>query len=62
MLYAENCNTPTFKHESYDSALQEAKRLTVNLKVPVYILEVRQKVYKQEFVIENFTKEDEIPF
>ena len=62
MLYAEHCDTPTFKHTTYESALTEAKRITVTLKVPVYILEARQRVSKVEYTITDLTKEDELPF
>lgn len=62
MLYAENCNSPTYKHETYQKALEEAKRLTEMLKVPIYILEARQKIQKNAFIITDFKREDELPF
>ena len=62
MIYAENCDLPTYKHKDYESALTEAKRLTTNLKVPCYILEARQVITKNDFIIVQLTREDELPF
>lgn len=39
MVYAEGGNTPTVKHEDYDTALEEAQRLSDKLRVPCYVLE-----------------------
>lgn len=62
MLYAQNKNTPTFKHDSYESALAEAKRLTEKLNTPVYVLQARQKIEKQAFVTTTLIDNDELPF
>ena len=39
MVYAEGKETPAVKHEDYDTALQEAQRLSDKLRVPCYVLE-----------------------
>ena len=38
MLYAEGKSSPTLRHFSYESALNEATRLAQELGTPVYIL------------------------
>ncbi len=62
MIYAEHNNMPVFKHPTYNSALEEAKRLTTILKVPCYILEAMQVVKKSDFVITDLQRENELPF
>lgn len=62
MLYAENQAMPTFKHQNYDSALTEAKRLSEALGVKIYILEARQSVKSSRFEIITLQKENELPF
>ena len=44
MIYVEGKDSPTFKHESYDSAIYEAERLARKTKKQVYILQAIQKV------------------
>lgn len=62
MIYVEGGNTPTYKHETYKQALEEAKRLTQRLNKPAYILEARQKIEMQLFNIEDLAREGELPF
>lgn len=62
MIFAENCNVPTYKHVSYQNALAEAKRLSEKLNVPCYILEARQKIVKNVFQITDLERPDELPF
>lgn len=44
MIYVEGKDSPTIKHESYDSAIYEAERLARKTKKQVYILQAIQKV------------------
>ena len=44
MIYVEGKDSPTIKHESYDSAIYEAERLARKTKKQVYVLEAIQKV------------------
>lgn len=44
MIYVEGKNSPTIKHESYNSAIREAERLARETGYKVYVLEAIQKV------------------
>lgn len=44
MIYVEGKDSPTIKHESYDSVIYEAERLARKTERQVYILEAIQKV------------------
>ncbi len=42
MIYAEGGNSPTYKHETFKSAVDEAKRLCLLTNERTHILEVKQ--------------------
>ena len=62
MLYAQNGGIPFYIHDTYESALQESKRLADKLDRPIFILQARQKVEKVKHSIEMLTDTDELPF
>jgi hypothetical protein len=66
MVFIENQSTPTFQHESYESALTEGKRLSKKTGMKAFILKAVSSVELNEFLIqplENSPFDDEdLPF
>ena len=42
MIYVDGADSPTFKHETHKDAVDEAKRLCLQMEKRTYILEVKQ--------------------
>lgn len=65
MVYLEEGRTPVFKHESYESALKEARRLAKEHERKAYVLgtitSVELSLFKEECVTVNEIK-DYFPF
>ena len=59
MCYVEGGNSPTYKHHSLESATTEAKRLADVTGKEVYILEARNCVKLNKYLIESC--DEEIP-
>ncbi len=60
MVYLENGNSPTFRHNSIESARQEAERLTRQTGRRAYVLETRQAVELAPAPV-KWTETDEEP-
>ena len=64
MVYLEEGRTPVFKHESYESALKEARRLAKEFERKAYVLgtitSVELSLFKEECVA--VTQLEELPF
>lgn len=60
MVYLENQQTPTFRHNTYLSALNEAKRLAKQFNLKAYILMSIESVELNEFKTERIN--DDLPF
>lgn len=50
MLYVENRNSPTIFHQTYESALNEARRLCKKTEQKVYILKAVKTIELNLFV------------
>lgn len=54
MCYVEGGNSPTYKHTTLESATTEAKRLADVTGKEVTILEARNSVKVNKYIIESF--------
>lgn len=54
MCYVEGGNSPTYKHTTLESAITEAKRLADVTGKEVTILEARNSVKVNKYIIESF--------
>lgn len=60
MVYLENGNNPTFRHNSVESAAKEAERLTRQTGRRAFVLESKQVVELSELPV-KWTNTDEEP-
>ncbi|WP_146173602.1 hypothetical protein [Pontibacter mucosus] len=70
MIYLEGMNAPTFKHATFESAEQEAERLTLQTGYKAYILKaiatVEQVKFSKQFLEQDPQQheqfKDDLPF
>jgi len=65
MVYVHNGRTPTFIHQTHDSAVKEAERLAQlpeNIGLKVFILEVMDYCMVNKPVVWYSTNQPEVPF
>ncbi|NDV46120.1 hypothetical protein D0T49_03575 [Paludibacter sp. 221] len=62
MVFVEGCGHPTYKHESMDSAENEAKRLATLFKKKAYVLCTIKSIEDNHYIIEDCRPDDELPF
>jgi hypothetical protein len=63
MVYVDNSNSPTYKHESIESAETEARRLSKELNRKAYVLATTKSFEFDSFKVENCIPEDsDLPF
>jgi hypothetical protein len=62
MVFVEEGNAPTFKHDEYDGALRESKRLAETLNKKTYVLEAITSVELTKFQVTNLVEASEIAF
>ena len=65
MIYVEGGNAPTYKHETWESAAEEAKRLADKTEKKVFILQsvcsIERKLYDVKYLLPS-KEEQELPF
>jgi len=62
MVFLENESTPTYKHDTIESAETEAKRLSKLHKKKAYVLFTLKSFELSEFTIQDFVLDEGLPF
>lgn len=62
MVYVENSQGPTYKHETYESAFAESKRLAETLRLKTYVLQSLAEVELTKFQVTPMRHKDDLPF